>query len=70
MSNRERHKKKKIIQKLTIEDLINCINSITNDYTFYDSKSNVPYCFNPYFLINEQRETQKTKQTFGHSNIR
>lgn len=61
--NRGRHRKKKIIQKLTIEDLINCINSMTNDYTFYDSKSNVPYCFNPYFLINEQRKTSKTKRT-------
>ena len=42
---------------------------MTNDYTFYNPKSNASYCFNPYFLINEQRETQKTKRTFGHSNI-
>ena len=61
--NRGRHKKKKIIQKLTIEDLINCINSMTNDYTFYNFKNNAPHCFNPYFLINEQRETSKTKRT-------
>ena len=61
--NRGRHKKKKSYKKLTTEDLINCINSMTNDYTFYNFKNNISHCFNPYFLINEQRETQKTKRT-------
>lgn len=55
--NRGRHRKKKIIQKLTVKDLINYINSMKNDYTFCDFKSNTPYQFNPYFLINEQRKT-------------
>lgn len=64
--NRGRHRKKKIIQKITIEDLINCMNSIKKDYTFFNSRSNTPHWFNPYFSINEQRETQKTKRTFGH----
>ena len=55
--NRGRHKKKKIVQKLTLKDLMNCINSMKNDYTFYNLKSNTPHLFNPYFLINEQRKT-------------
>lgn len=57
MSNRGRHRKKKIIQKITIEDLINCINSMKNDYTFFNFKSNTQYQFSPYFSINEQRKT-------------
>jgi hypothetical protein len=55
--NRGRHRKKKIIQKITVEDLINCINSMKNDYTFFNFKNNTPGQFNPYFLINEQRKT-------------
>lgn len=45
--NRGRHRKKKIIQKLTYEDLIKYINQMTN----------AQYWSNPYFLINEQRKT-------------
>ena len=55
--NRGRHKKKKIIQKLTYEDLINCINSIKNDNTYFNFKNNTQYWFSPYFSINEQRKT-------------
>lgn len=68
--NRGRHKKKKIIQKITYKDLINCINSMKNADTFYNFESNTKFCFNPYFLINEQGTTSKTKPTFSHSNIR
>lgn len=57
MSNRGRHRKKKIIQKLTYEDLIKCINQMTNDNMFFNFKSNVQRWSNPYFLINEQRKT-------------
>jgi hypothetical protein len=55
--NRGRHRKKKIIQKITVENLINYINSMKNDYTFFNFKSNTPHWFNPYFSTNEQRET-------------
>ena len=61
--NRGRHRKKKIIQKITYEELINCINSMKNDYTFFNFKSNTQHQFNPYFLINEQGTTSKTKRT-------
>ena len=55
--NRGRHRKKKIIQKIAVEDLINRINSIKNDYTFYNPRNSTPHWFNPYFSINEQRKT-------------
>ena len=55
--NRGRHRKKKIIQKITLEDLMDRINSMKNDYTFYNFKNNPPHLFNPYFSINEQRKT-------------
>ena len=55
--NRGRHRKKKIIRKLTYEDLINCINLMKNDDTFYNFKNNAPNYFNPHLLINEQRKT-------------
>lgn len=55
--NRGRHRKKKIIQKLTYEDLIKYINQMTNDDMFFNFKSNAQCWSNPYFLINEQRKT-------------
>ena len=57
MSNRGRHRKKKIIQKFTYGDLIKCINQMTNDNMFFNFKSNVQRWSNPYLLINEQRKT-------------
>lgn len=54
--NRGRHRKKKIIQKLTYEDLINCINQMKNDDTYFNFKSSTRYWFSPYFLTDEQRK--------------
>lgn len=62
MSNRGRHKKKKIIQKITYEDLIECLKQMSNN-PFYGVSNNTQYHFNPYFLINEQGTTSKTKRT-------
>jgi hypothetical protein len=60
--NRGRHKKKKIIQKITYEDLIAHLKRITNN-SFYGVNNNTQYHFNPYFSINEQGTTSKTKRT-------
>lgn len=57
MSNRGRHKKKKIIQKIIYADLINCINTIKNDGTPFNFKSSAQHWFNLYYLIDEQRKT-------------
>ena len=64
--NRGRHRKKKIIRKATCEDILNYINSMEGYDTFFNFKNNTQYWFNPYFLMNEQRETQKTKRTSSH----
>lgn len=53
--NRGRHKKKKIIQKMTYEDIINYINSTK---------------FDPYFSINEQGTTSQIMPTSNRTNIR
>lgn len=58
--NRGRHRKKKIIQKITVEDLINCINLMKNDGTFLNFKSNPQNQFNPYFLLSLTDEQRKT----------
>lgn len=60
--NRGRHRKKKIIQKITYEDLIKCLKQMTNN-SFYSISNNTQYHFNPYFSINEQGTTSKTKRT-------
>ena len=56
--NRGRHKKKKIIQKITHESLIECLKQIMSD-SFYGVSNNTHYYdFRPYFFMNdEQRKT-------------
>lgn len=66
MSNRGRHRKKKIIQKFTYGDLIKCINQMTNDDTFFNPISNTKHQFNPYFSINEQGTTSQIMPTSSH----
>ena len=56
--NRGRHRKKKIIRKVTVEDLTECLKQIRSN-SFYGVNDNTyHYGFRPYFFMNdEQRKT-------------
>lgn len=56
--NRGRHRKKKIIRKITHESLIKCLKQIMSN-SFYGVNDNTyHYDFRPYFFMNnEQRKT-------------
>lgn len=56
--NRGRHKKKKIIQKITHEGLMECLKQIMNNPFYGVSNNTYYYDFLPYFFMtDEQRKT-------------
>lgn len=60
--NRGRHRKKKIIQTITNEDLIECLKQMTSDSLYGVSNNTIYYDFRSYFFTDyEQRKTQKIK---------
>lgn len=56
--NRGRHRKKKIIQKITHENLIECLKHIMRNSSYGVNNNTYYYDFRPYFFMNdEQRKT-------------
>ena len=56
--NRGRHRKKKIIQKITHEDLTECLKQLMRNSSYGVNNNTYHYDFRPcFFMDNEQRKT-------------